>query len=74
MEEKPLEFVIDTVYDEEAKMHIYNIIFYYYDEKTNKYTTQEYEIGWLPKGLELRKHYSIGDLYGYPVVDDRKGL
>lgn len=71
----PLEFSIDYVYNVEDDVHIYQITFYYYeDKKTNKYTTQEYEIGWLPKGLELRKHYSIIDLYGYKVIDDRKGL
>lgn len=73
-ENKPLEFVIDTFYDEENNTRGYQITFYYYDDKTKKYTTQEYEIGWLPKGIELRRHYNITDLYGNTVIDDRKGL
>ena len=28
----------------------------------------------LPDGLELGKHYSIADIYGYKVKDDREGL
>ena len=61
---KPLEFKIEKINDNE-----YGIVFYYEDG-----TTQKIEISDMPKGLELNKHYSIADIYGYKVVDDRKGL
>lgn len=37
-------------------------------------TTEEIVIDEKPSGVELNKHYSITDIYGYKVVDDRKGL
>jgi len=64
---KPLEFKID----DENKM-----IFFYEDGHTEIIylpTEDGMEQG-IPSGLELNKHYFIGDLYGEPVVDDRKGL
>ena len=68
MEElKPLEFVID----DENKM-----IFFYEDGHTEIIylpTEDGMEQG-IPSGLERHKHYSIADIYGYAVVDDRKGL
>lgn len=64
---KPLEFKID----DENKM-----IFFYEDGHTEIIylpTEDGMEQG-IPSGLERNKHYFIGDLYGSPVVDDRKGL
>lgn len=64
---KPLEFKI-----EERKIDnevFFGIVFYYEDG-----TTQKIEISDVPKGLELNKHYSIADIYGYQVKDDREGL
>jgi len=60
---KPLEFKI------EEKDNCYVIVFFYENGKT--YTDC---LSNIPNGLELNKHYFIGDLYGSPVVDDRKGL
>ena len=60
---KPLEFKIEKIDNE------YGIVFYYENGKINCI-----EISAIPEGLELNKHYSIGDLYGYKVIDDRKGL
>ena len=61
---KPLEFkIIETP-------TCYVMIFYYEDGTTEIIKTFDDK----PKGLELNKHYFIGDLYGEPVVDDRKGL
>ena len=37
-------------------------------------TTEEIVIDKKPSGVELNKHYSITDIYGYKVIDDRKGL
>lgn len=64
---KPLEFKIENTADNSK--NFYDIIFFYEDGK--KVITQIAEI---PEGLELNKHYSITDIYGYKVVDDRKGL
>lgn len=61
---KPLEFKIEQINDNE-----YGIVFYYENGKTNSI-----EISDIPSGLELNKHYSIADIYGYKVIDDRKGL
>lgn len=65
---KPLEFKIEETYKGEIITN-YEITFFYEDG-----TTKSLIIENLPKGLELNKHYFIGDLYGEPVVDDRKGL
>ena len=65
---KPLEFKIEKTYTGEIITN-YEITFFYEDG-----TTQSLIIEKVPKGLELNKHYFIGDLYGSPVVDDRKGL
>lgn len=67
---KPLEFMIEERYDSVNEEEYHTIIFYY--EDGTKVETDIYE--GLPKGLELNKHYSITDLYGYKVIDDRKGL
>lgn len=37
-------------------------------------TTEEIVISEKPSGVELNKHYSLTDIYGYKVVDDRRGL
>ena len=65
---KPLEFKIEETNTGEV-ITGYAIVFYYEDG-----TTQVFSLADKPKGLELNKHYFIGDLYGSPVVDDRKGL
>lgn len=65
---KPLEFKIEETYKGNIITN-YEITFFYEDG-----TTQSLIIEKKPKGLELNKHYFIGDLYGEPVVDDRKGL
>lgn len=64
---KPLEFKI--VRDEDESDEMYITIYYYEDGSTDESYSHN-----LPKGLELDKHYSITDIYGYKVVDDRKGL
>ena len=61
---KPLEFKI-----EENEKGYYDIMFFY--ENGNCITTTIID---LPDGLELGKHYSIADIYGYVVKDDREGL
>ena len=65
---KPLEFKIEETYKGEIITN-YEITFFYEDG-----TTQSLIIEKKPKGLELNKHYSIADIYGYKVIDDRKGL
>ena len=66
---KSLEFKIEEKTTGDNFVIGYAIVFYYEDG-----TTQVFSIADKPKGLELNKHYFIGDLYGEPVVDDRKGL
>ena len=61
--DRPLEFKI------EERDNCVVIIFYYENGKT--YTDCLTNI---PKGLELNKHYSIADIYGYQVKNDREGL
>ena len=60
----PIEFII---YKSDGSGWL--IKFYYADGNT-----EEISILQIPKGIELNKHYSITDLYGYKVIDDRKGL
>ena len=67
---KPLEFKIEEKYDYEDKKHTPYRMIFYYENKEEEYLS----ITNIPKGLELNKHYSIADLYGYKVVDDREGL
>lgn len=64
---KPLEFMID----DENKMS-----FFYEDGSVQiiQLPTEDGLDQGIPKGLERHKHYSIADIYGYKVVDDRKGL
>lgn len=56
------------------------IIFYKTDGKCYLkmfYTDGTYKlfiIEAIPDGIVLRRHYSITDLYGYGVIDDRKDL
>jgi len=64
---KPLEF---KIIKEQGKEEDYYFIVFMYENGLSFST----RIATLPKGLELNKHYFIGDLYGEPVVDDRKGL
>lgn len=66
---KPLEFKIEEKITNDNFVIGYAIVFYYDDG-----TLQVFSLADKPKGLELNKHYFIGDLYGEPVVDDRKGL
>ena len=68
---KPLEFKIvkyDLINKAGKPYDDYYIVFMSEEEQ------ESIHIPRLPKGLELNKHYFIGDLYGEPVVDDRKGL
>jgi hypothetical protein len=67
---KPLEFKIEEKYDSVNEEDYYTMTFFYEDGTTQEFDFYED----MPKGLELNKHYFIGDLYGEPVVDDRKGL
>lgn len=70
MNEKPLEFKIEERYDSVNEEEYHTMVFFYEDG-----TTQEIDFfDEMPKGLELNRHYSIADIYGYKVVDDRKGL
>ena len=65
---KPLEFKIEETNTGEV-ITGFVMVFYYENGATEKIA-----LGFKPMGLELNKHYFIGDLYGEPVVDDRKGL
>ena len=67
---KPLEFKIERRFDEVDEDYYYTIVFYYEDGSDEEI----YFYDDLPKGLELNRHYSIADIYGYKVIDDRKGL
>ena len=65
---KPLEFKIEETKTKDI-ITGYAMVFYYEDN-----TLQVITLGDKPKGLELHKHYSITDIYGYEVKDDREGL
>ena len=70
---KPLEFKIekeevDNIETNEV-IACYRYIYFYADG-----TTKEYMASIIPKGLELNRHYSIADIYGYQVKNDREGL
>ena len=65
---KPLEFKIEEVKGDGILVG-YNFVFYYENGDVSYVATTDY-----PDGLELNRHYSIADIYGYKVVDDRKGL
>jgi len=67
---KPLEFKIEENFDSVNEEDFYTMIFFYEDGTTSEFDFYED----LPEGIELNKHYSIADIYGYKVVDDRKGL
>lgn len=67
---KPLEFKI------EEKENMILITFFYEKGKSKSLilsnnSKDEFEAF---TGLKVGNHYSIADIYGYQVVDDRKGL
>lgn len=72
---KPLEFKIEK---RKLGSNYFTITFYYEKEDkeagNNKIDFVCYGISNIPNGLELNKHYSITDIYGYVVEDDREGL
>ena len=63
---KPVEFKIEIVDHEKP---LYKYTYFYEDGNLDWYFAED-----IPAGLELNKHYSITDLYGYKVIDDRKDL
>lgn len=63
---KPLEFKIELVCE---KPLTYKYTYFYEQGETDWYYAND-----KPKDLELNKHYSIADIYGYKVKDDREGL
>ena len=77
---KPLEFKIEEKYDKVM------ITFFYGDGSKKTFTLDtkviEKKDGTLmfedtdieDIGLQECNHYSIADIYGYKVIDDRKGL
>ena len=65
---KPLEFKIEETFEKDIDKH-FTITFFYEDG-----AVETLSLGFKPMGLELNKHYSIADIYGYKVVDDREGL
>ena len=67
---KPLEFKIEETTGVNQK-DLYKMVFYY---ENGKSTYLLFQKNCIPLGLELNKHYSIADIYGYKVVDDREGL
>jgi len=78
---KPLEFKIEEI--ENNDLLGYALVFYFEDGSNKKiylpYRTLDTIKGQGPDvvkylGLELNKHYSIADIYGYKVKDDREGL
>lgn len=72
---KPLEFKIESIPcslgGEEQDSYLK--ITFYYEDNTTEVLECDYHCD-LPKGLELNKHYSIADIYGYQVKNDREGL
>ena len=60
---KPLEFKIEKNEDD------YRFVFYFENGEVCYVKTTA-----ITYWLELNKHYSIADIYGYKVVDDREGL
>ena len=70
---KPLEFVITKgEYYQQYETYEYIFTFFYEDGSKKEMKTLDYVL--TNFGLELNKHYSIADIYGYQVKDDREGL
>ena len=73
---KPLEFKIEKA----QAVNGYIIVFYYEDGTQQVVPISNTNVDLFEYiGLEKRtetesRHYSIADIYGYKVVDDRKGL
>lgn len=65
---KPLEFKIEET--EIDNLKYYGIVFMYENGDIEQFLLGKQ----IPTGLELNKHYSIADIYGYKVKDDREGL
>ena len=66
MEAKPLEF---KIVEDDENDDCYKIIIFYDDDSQEVIYTHT-----LPKSFKLNRHYSVTDLYGNTVIDDRKGL
>lgn len=64
MNEAPLEFVIKHYYDNKNKEH--HVLVFFYEDKSSI----SIELKKMIKGIELGRHYSIKDLYGYKVEPD----
>lgn len=67
---KPLELKFEKRYDEVIDEESI-IMTFFYDDNTKE---EVYIHTDMPKGFELNRHYAITDIYGYKVIDDRKGL
>lgn len=68
---KPLEFKVEFI----PQVCGCVMTFYYADGTSKSVIMQNvYEKDVEELGLELNKHYSITDIYGYQVKNDREGL
>lgn len=65
---KPVEFKLE----EAEENHNCILMTFFYDDgkKFDIYLRKDQK----PEGFILGRHYFIGDLYGYKVNDDRRGL
>lgn len=69
----PIEMIFEDIDESQPEMikNVFEaqmVIFYADGEKS---ITKIKEI---PPGFVKNRHYNISDLYGYTVIDDRKGL
>ena len=60
----PIEMIFEDNDENQTQM----VIFYANGEKSITKITE------IPPGFVKNRHYNITDLYGYTVIDDRKGL
>ncbi len=59
---------IEMIFEEDDENQTQMVIFYANGEKSITIIPQ------IPPGFVKNRHYNITDLYGYTVIDDRKGL
>lgn len=69
----PIEMIFEDIDESQPEMikNVFEaqmVIFYADGEKSITKITE------IPPGFVKNRHYSITDLYGYTVIDDRKGL
>lgn len=69
----PIEMIFEDIDEDQSKedkvvFEALLVVFYADGKKSITKITQ------IPPGFVKNRHYNISDLYGYTVIDDRKGL